>query len=233
MLAVYGCFCALYPGKAYVVKEIDLGPMTPRAREEAMNEADLLRSMEPHPNVINYVDMRLDLERQKLSLVLEYADSGDIAAQISARKALLDKQNGDIASAPPPSRADQTLCCKPIFFKEEHVMLVFLQCLFGLHHLHTRHIMHRDIKTANIFLFSNGLVKLGDFGIAKSFKHKRVRNTYVGTPLYMAPEMHSENGYTFKADIWALGCVLYELCCLKHPYSGKDTLWMHYKVSVQ
>ncbi len=79
--------------------------------------------------------------------------------------------------------------------------------------------MHRDLKTQNIFLSKQGLVKLGDFGIAKCLNHTFDKaSTYIGTPYYLSPEIIQNISYSFKSDIWSLGIILYELCCLKMPF---------------
>lgn len=82
--------------------------------------------------------------------------------------------------------------------------------------------MHRDLKPANIMLH-NGQVKLGDFGFCKSMNHPDdLSSTMVGSPIYMAPEILKGKDYNIKADIWSLGCVLYEMlygCC---PYEEKS-----------
>ncbi|CDJ31946.1 LOW QUALITY PROTEIN: NEK kinase, putative [Eimeria mitis] len=186
--------------KMCVIKEVDLGPLTPQEKQEAWNETRILQNLEPYPNVIDYLDAHLDAEGEKLSLVIEYADNGDLATQVLCRKSLLDEQNdGYEAARQAPPGSHRNLSDTP-FFQEKHIMLVFVQCLFGLHHLHKNSIMHRDIKTHNILLFSNGLVKLGDFGVAKSFKRTKVRKSYVGSPLYMAPEIHSSKGQKFARN---------------------------------
>lgn len=214
---------SLRSGKFYVIKEVNLGPLTSQERQDAWNETSILQDLQPHPNIIQFVEAHLDPEEEKLSIVMEYADSGDLASQVLRRKELLAKQEARMRTPPALPKAQGKNSNSP-FFQEHDIMLIFVQCVFGLHHLHTSQIMHRDIKTHNILLFSNGLVKLGDFGVAKSFSHTKIRSSFVGSPLYMAPELHSSNGYTYKADIWSLGCVLYELCCLRHPYNGKECL---------
>lgn len=226
---VHVLFCSakvlpfLRSGKFYVIKEVNLGPLTSQERQDAWNETSILRDLQPHPNIIQFVEAHLDREEEKLSIVMEYADSGDLASQVLRRKELLARQEARVRTPPALPKA-QGKKSNSLFFQEHDIMLIFVQCVFGLHHLHTSQIMHRDIKTHNILLFSNGLVKLGDFGVAKSFSHTKIRSSFVGSPLYMAPELHSSNGYTYKADIWSLGCVLYELCCLRHPYNGKKCL---------
>jgi NIMA (never in mitosis gene a)-related kinase len=86
----------------------------------------------------------------------------------------------------------------------------------ALEFVHRKKILHRDIKSSNIFLRSNGSVKLGDFGISKILEHTvDAAVTFVGTPYYMSPEVCENKPFTFKSDVWALGCVLYEMCTLK------------------
>jgi NIMA (never in mitosis gene a)-related kinase len=83
--------------------------------------------------------------------------------------------------------------------------------------------LHRDLKAGNIFLTKNGIVKLGDFGIAKvlnSTIEKAV--TIVGTPYYLSPEIIENKPYNFKSDIWSLGVLLYEMCALKPPFNGSN-----------
>ena len=84
-----------------------------------------------------------------------------------------------------------------------------------LEYIHGRKVLHRDIKVSNIFLSKNNTVKLGDFGISKVLEStQEIANTVVGTPYYMSPEVCENKPFSFKSDVWALGCVLYELCTL-------------------
>lgn len=86
--------------------------------------------------------------------------------------------------------------------------------LCGLRALHHRKILHRDLKCANIFLYDNDTIKLGDFNVSKLAKNGLVY-TQTGTPYYASPEVWQDKPYDHKADIWSLGCVLYEACALK------------------
>ena len=82
-------------------------------------------------------------------------------------------------------------------------------------YLHSRFILHRDLKTQNIFISKN-LVKLGDFGIAKVMEGSMTAaSTVIGTPYYMSPEVCQNQPYSYKSDVWALGCILYEMCALQ------------------
>ena len=88
-------------------------------------------------------------------------------------------------------------------------------------HIHDRKILHRDIKGQNVFLMKNGIVKVGDLGIARVLAHtKEFAKTMVGTPYYLSPEIVANKPYGFKSDIWSLGVLLYELCALKPPFDG-------------
>ena len=92
----------------------------------------------------------------------------------------------------------------------------------ALYYLHEKKILHRDLKTQNIFL-KHGRVRLGDFGIAKILDSTRdFANTCIGTPYYMSPELFKYKPYSYKSDIWALGCILYEMCNLRHAFDAQS-----------
>ena len=84
-----------------------------------------------------------------------------------------------------------------------------------MHALHNNQIIHRDIKPANIFITENNIIKIGDFNVGK-FNADNLAQTKIGTPLTMSPEVLNSKQYDFKADIWSLGCVIYEMATL-HP----------------
>lgn len=116
---------------------------------------------------------------------MDYADGGDLAKQI--------KQ-----------------AVQP--FSENLILNWFTQLCLAVKHCHDKKIIHRDIKTSNVFLMKDGVIKLGDFGIAKILSVTTpCAKSIVGTPYYMAPEMFESQPYSFKGDIWSLGVVLYEV----------------------
>lgn len=91
--------------------------------------------------------------------------------------------------------------------------------------------MHRDIKASNIYLTGNNTVKVGDFGISKVLENTGdLASTVVGTPYYMSPEVCENKPYTNKSDIWSLGCLLYELCMLKHAFTADNLLGLVFKI---
>lgn len=94
--------------------------------------------------------------------------------------------------------------------------------------LHDLKILHRDIKSANVFLNKNGMVKLGDLNVSKT--SKSLGNTQTGTPYYASPEIWKDEPYDKKSDIWSLGCVLYQMIALKPPFRANDMEGLYRKV---
>nr|XP_019607733.1 PREDICTED: serine/threonine-protein kinase Nek5 isoform X2 [Rhinolophus sinicus] len=176
--------------KHCVIKEINFAKMPIQEKEASKKEVILLAKMK-HPNIVTFFSSFQ--EHNRLFIVMEYCDGGDLMKRINRQRGVL--------------------------FSEDQVLSWFVQISLGLKHIHDRKILHRDIKTQNIFLSKNGMVaKLGDFGIAKVLNNSmELARTCVGTPYYLSPEICQNKPYNNKTDIWSLGCVLYELCTLKHP----------------
>lgn len=96
------------------------------------------------------------------------------------------------------------------------VRAIMQQIALGIHYMHQNKVLHRDIKTQNIFLLGNGRLVLGDLGISKVLDGTMAfASTQIGTPYYMSPELFKNKPYNYKSDVWAAGCVLYELSTLK------------------
>ncbi|XP_038610880.1 serine/threonine-protein kinase Nek1 isoform X3 [Tachyglossus aculeatus] len=174
--------------RQYVIKEINISRMSKKEREESRREVAVLANMK-HPNIVLYRESFE--ENGSLYIVMDYCEGGDLFKRINAQKGIL--------------------------FPEEQIMDWFVQICLALKHVHDRKILHRDIKSQNIFLTKDGTVQLGDFGIARVLNSTvELARTCIGTPYYLSPEICENKPYNNKSDIWALGCVLYEMCTLKH-----------------
>nr|XP_054510540.1 serine/threonine-protein kinase Nek5 [Agelaius phoeniceus] len=178
-----------------VIKEINLTKMPVKEKEASEKEVILLAKMK-HANIVTfYASLQ---EENKLYIVMEYCDGGDLMKRINMQHGVL--------------------------FDEDQILSWFVQISLGLKHIHDKKILHRDVKAQNVFLSNNGKVaKLGDFGIARQLNSTtEFAHTCVGTPYYLSPEICENRPYNNKTDIWSLGCVLYELCALKHPFQGNS-----------
>lgn len=92
-------------------------------------------------------------------------------------------------------------------------------------------IMHRDLKSANVFLCRNGMAKLGDMNVSKTLDKQGLNYTQTGTPYYASPEVWRDEPYGIKSDVWSLGCVLYEMITLKPPFRAKNMEGLFQKVT--
>uniref|UniRef100_A0A4X2LMD1 non-specific serine/threonine protein kinase n=1 Tax=Vombatus ursinus TaxID=29139 RepID=A0A4X2LMD1_VOMUR len=154
-----------------VIKEINLTKMPHREKEASKKEVILLAKMK-HPNIVKFFTSLQEMN--KLYIVMEYCDGGDLMKRIS-------RQHG-------------------VLFDEDQILGWFVQISLGLKHIHDRKILHRDIKTQNIFLSNNEMVaKLGDFGIARVLNNTmELARTCVGTPYYLSPEICQNKPYNNK-----------------------------------
>ncbi|XP_064422194.1 serine/threonine-protein kinase Nek4 isoform X3 [Latimeria chalumnae] len=114
---------------------------------------------------------------------------------------------------------------------ENQVVEWFVQIAMALQYLHEKHILHRDLKTQNIFLTRTSIIKVGDLGIARVLENQYdMASTLIGTPYYMSPELFSNKPYNYKSDVWALGCCVYEMATLKHAFNAKDMNSLVYRI---
>ena len=183
-----------FDGKTYAMKRIKIVQLSEKEKENSLNEIRILASLS-HKNIIGYKDAFFDKKSKTLNVVMEFANDGDIYSKI--------KYN----------------LKHDLFFKEEIIWDYLIQILEGLNYLHEKKIIHRDLKSANIFLMKDRTIKIGDLNVSKINK-LGMAYTQTGTPYYASPEIWLDQPYDYKSDIWSLGCILYELCQLKPPFRG-------------
>ena len=188
---------------------MDTRLMKEDSKKQIYNEATIMKKLF-HPNVISFKDVFKDVKLDYFYIVMEYANDGDLSKKIKAQK---QKTFGEK------------------YFSEEKILQYFYQICRGLQYIHSKNIIHRDIKSQNIFLMKNGKIKIGDFGIAKALTNsKNNASTVIGTPYYFSPEIINGELYNYKTDIWSLGVVLYEMCCLKLPFESNNIAQLSIKI---
>merc|ERR1719203_2399286 len=107
---------------------------------------------------------------------------------------------------------------------EQQIQIVMRETLKGLEYLHSKKLVHRDIKAGNVLLDHTGACKLADFGVAKDTNDGNMAATTIGTPYWMAPEVFGKGPYTVKADIWSLGVTAIEMATGRPPHSDKGPM---------
>jgi NIMA (never in mitosis gene a)-related kinase len=158
-------------------------------------EIEVLKQLDS-PYIVKYHDSFI--EKSWLCIVMEYCEGGDLQKLIQAQR-----EHG--------------------FFTEQQILTWFTQMCLALQHMHSKKILHRDLKPQNIFLASPSHLKIGDFGISRCLDNSsQMANTSLGTPYYLSPEVCLGQPYDAKSDMWMLGCCLYELVTLQRPFTGSN-----------
>ena len=177
-----------------------LAGLPPKEQQASKNEVRVLQALR-HSHIIAYHDSFVTsggarANDAKLCIVLEWASGGDMSDLISRRKQLGQR------------------------FSEPDILRYCYQMCSALAHCHHNvRLLHRDLKPANIFISADGSLKIGDFGISRFLSNSgALAQTQCGTPLYMSPEMARGERYTSAADVWAVGCIVYEMMALSSPW---------------
>jgi serine/threonine protein kinase len=204
-----GSFATIYHGiekdiaKDVAIKRIHVKDIK-KIAPNVKKEIEIMKDLS-HPNIIKMYDVIYENDFDNVNIIMEYASLGNLYDCV--------KKEGTIT--------------------EIYSKYYLRQVAKGLKYLLSKNIIHRDLKPHNILLFENNIVKLADFGLARSFQEDQYFNTLCGSPLYMAPEIvlpltNKDNKlkkpdkiYTIKADLWSIGIILYEMITGKYPITPK------------
>lgn len=192
-------------GKLYVMKTIDMSAMDRKQRRDAINEVRVLSCLK-HPYIVSYRESFS--ENSTLAIVMDYADGGDLYQRVGRTR-----------------KAGQSI-------PERQIVRWFTEASLALKYMHDKHVLHRDLKSQNLFLTASDRLRVGDFGISKVLENTAAfAKTAIGTPYYLSPEICQEKPYSFGSDVWALGCVLYELAALRVPFDAQNIQMLVQKIT--
>jgi len=152
-----------------------------------------------HPHIVGYHGSFV--HNNMLHIIMDYADGGTLEDRVREAKKNTTR------------------------FSKEEVMAWVCQLVLALKYVHGKRFLHRDLKLANVFLEGRLYVKVGDFGLARALtSENQLAATACGTPYYLSPELCLGQQYDHKSDVWAMGCVIYELLTLRRPFQGQNLM---------
>ncbi|XP_078789388.1 serine/threonine-protein kinase Nek10 isoform X13 [Oryzias latipes] len=173
--------------------------------EKIISELTIIKEQMMHPNIVKYY--KTFLEGDKLYIVMELIEGTSLAEHFTSLKE------------------------KQLQFTEDRIWNVFIQICLALRYLHKeKRIVHRDLTPNNIMLGEKDKVTITDFGLAKQKQENSKLTSVVGTIVYSCPEVVKNEPYGEKADIWALGCILYQMATLKPPFYSSNMLSLASKI---
>ena len=182
--------------KYYAIKRIPIENLTEDEINIIINEAKILSTIDDI-HIIKYYGSYKD--KEYFNILMEYCEGSDL------KKLIIEYKN------------------KNQLISEEIIYPIILDICLGIKEIHKKNIIHRDLKPENLFITKENKVKIGDFGICKQLdSNSEYANTHVGTKKYMAPEVIKGESYNKKVDIWAFGCIIYELFTLKVCFESKS-----------
>lgn len=243
-----GSFATVYQGvhskhRSYVaIKSVNLGKLNKKLKDNLSSEIDILKGLH-HPHIVALIDCHESSSH--IHLVMEYCALGDLSLFIKRRDTLGDHRftRDMIAKYPNPRVGALNEVVVRHFLKQLASALKFLR---------DRNLIHRDIKPQNLLLcpsptsYKHGvpqvvpykgsensftpatgleslpMLKIADFGFARSLPSTSLAETLCGSPLYMAPEILRYEKYDAKADLWSVGTVLYEMVVGKPPFRASN-----------
>lgn len=159
--------------------------------KEVVREVDVLKSVD-HEHIVRLLGSWCHQDR--LCILMEYCEYKSLETMIIKQKPV------------------------GVLFPKSWVESVFTGVAKALSYLHLKNIVHRDLKTDNVLVDAFHQAKIADFGLSVMDRNHAFMETFAGTPIYMAPEILQEQPYNEKVDIWAFGCIMYNLMALKPPW---------------
>ena len=197
----HGAFGAAYKvlnkndNQVYVMKKISVEMASREDISKMENEAKILSSVNSE-YVVKYYESFYS--EHSFNIVMEFCDGSDLKKYIKEHKS------------------------QKKLVEKEKIFDLILDICEGLREIHSKNLIHRDLKPDNLFLTKDSKVKIGDFGIAKQLNNpEEYAKTCFGSLLYMAPEMARNYQYNNKIDIWSLGCIIHELCTLDYCFPNQ------------
>ena len=193
-----GAFSKVYKVKSRENNNIYcLKKINTKKTKDKENEIKILSNLS-HPNLIKCFFSFYDSEN--IYIIMDFCEFGDLFSLLQSVKK------------------------KKVFVNEDIIWNIAIQVLIGLNYLHSKKIIHRDIKLLNLFMTREKKVKIGDMGMSIVFDEDESINSRVGTPLYIAPELVKKENYDYKIDIWSLGCSLYHLAKTVPPFTDDNLI---------
>ncbi|XP_022801682.1 serine/threonine-protein kinase Nek1-like, partial [Stylophora pistillata] len=199
-------------GKQVAIKEITLDPNKKnRTKEAVLKEASILAHLK-HPHVVSLQEYFFDSSEELLCIVQDFCDGGTLQDQIV---------NAREKNSP---------------FSEEQIMQWFIQMTMALQHIHSKKVLHRQTDNRQTdrqeaHRQTDNSPTDSDFGIARMMENTfDMAQTCCGTPCYLSPELCQDMPYSSKADVWALGCLLFEMCALRYAFDATNFVSLFYKI---
>ncbi len=177
----------------YVLKKIRLARQTEWQRKASHQEMQLVSELR-HPFIVPYKESWIE-RGHTICIINTYCEAGDLRTLLKSMAGLQQRR----------------------YFSEDQLKKWLVQLLFALEYLHRHEVIHRDMKSSNVFLTSDGDIQIGDFGLSAVSGGGQET---VGTPHYMCPELVAKKGYGVKADVWSLGVIMHEMSAQRMPFQA-------------